>query len=70
MAEAGLGWREIIASLTTTPDVRYGFAARKGRVAAAWTANWSCSVATRSEIPCYSRRSGDDARRRRLYRGR
>ena len=34
MAEAGLGWREILASLTTTPAARYGFAATKGRVAA------------------------------------
>ena len=33
MAEAGLDWREILASLTTAPAARYGFAARKGRVA-------------------------------------
>ena len=34
MAEAGLDWREILASLTTAPAARYGFAASKGRVAA------------------------------------
>ena len=33
MAEAGLGWREILASLTTAPAARYGFAASKGRIA-------------------------------------
>jgi imidazolonepropionase-like amidohydrolase len=33
MADAGLDWRAILASLTTAPAVRYGFATRKGRVA-------------------------------------
>ena len=34
MAAAGLGWREILASLTTNPAARFGEAERRGRVAA------------------------------------
>jgi imidazolonepropionase-like amidohydrolase len=33
MADAGLDWRAILASLTTAPATRYGFATSKGRVA-------------------------------------
>jgi imidazolonepropionase-like amidohydrolase len=33
MAAAGLSWRDILASLTTAPAERYGYAASKGRVA-------------------------------------
>jgi imidazolonepropionase-like amidohydrolase len=32
MARAGLDWRAILASLTTTPSKRFGFGARKGKV--------------------------------------
>jgi imidazolonepropionase-like amidohydrolase len=32
MAGAGLGWREILASLTTSPASRFGEAARRGKV--------------------------------------
>ena len=34
MAAAGLDWRAILASLTTSPARRFGFAKRKGRIAA------------------------------------
>lgn len=34
MAMAGMGWHAILASLTTAPARRFGFAAHKGRVAA------------------------------------
>ena len=33
MAAAGLGWREILASLTTNPAARFGETARRGKVA-------------------------------------
>jgi imidazolonepropionase-like amidohydrolase len=33
MAGAGLGWREILASLTTSPAARFGEASRRGRIA-------------------------------------
>ena len=33
MAGAGLDWRQILASLTTSPAERFGHAARKGRIA-------------------------------------
>ena len=33
MAEAGLGWNAILASLTTAPAQRFGYGDRKGRVA-------------------------------------
>ncbi len=39
MADAGLDWRAILASLTTAPAARYGFATRKGRVAAGMDAD-------------------------------
>ena len=39
MADAGLDWRAILASLTTNPAARYGFAARKGRIAAGMDAD-------------------------------
>jgi len=39
MAAAGLGWREILASLTTTPARRFGEAAVRGRVGAGMTAD-------------------------------
>ena len=32
MASAGLGWREILASLTTSPAARFGEAGRRGKV--------------------------------------
>jgi imidazolonepropionase-like amidohydrolase len=34
MAEAGLSWRRILASLTTAPAARFGYASIKGRIAA------------------------------------
>ena len=51
MAEAGLDWREILASLTTAPAARYGFAATRVVSPPAWTEIWSCSAATSREIP-------------------
>ena len=33
MASAGLGWREILASLTTNPSARFGEALRRGKIA-------------------------------------
>ena len=39
MAQAGLTWREILASLTTAPAARYGFGAQKGRIAAGMDAD-------------------------------
>ena len=33
MASAGLGWREILASLTTAPAARLGEESRRGRIA-------------------------------------
>jgi imidazolonepropionase-like amidohydrolase len=33
MARAGLSWRQILASLTTSPAARFGEASRRGRVA-------------------------------------
>jgi len=39
MAAAGLDWRAILASLTTSPAKRFGFAKRKGRVAAGMDAD-------------------------------
>ena len=33
MSAAGLGWREVLASLTTSPAQRFGEQARRGRVA-------------------------------------
>lgn len=39
MAGAGLDWRAILASLTTTPARRFGHAAHKGRVAAGMDAD-------------------------------
>jgi imidazolonepropionase-like amidohydrolase len=33
MNRAGLNWREILASLTTAPASRFGYATRKGRIA-------------------------------------
>jgi len=33
MMRAGLTWREILASLTTTPAARFGEASKRGRVA-------------------------------------
>jgi imidazolonepropionase-like amidohydrolase len=39
MAQAGLTWREILASLTTAPAARYGFGATKGRIAAGMDAD-------------------------------
>jgi len=39
MAQAGLTWREILASLTTAPAARYGFGAKKGRIAAGMDAD-------------------------------
>jgi imidazolonepropionase-like amidohydrolase len=33
LAGAGLGWREILASLTTAPRARLGEEARRGRIA-------------------------------------
>jgi imidazolonepropionase-like amidohydrolase len=33
MASAGLGWREILASLTTSPAARFGEASRRGTIA-------------------------------------
>jgi imidazolonepropionase-like amidohydrolase len=39
MADAGLDWRAILASLTTSPAARYGFEARKGRIAAGMDAD-------------------------------
>jgi imidazolonepropionase-like amidohydrolase len=33
MQSAGLGWREILASLTTAPAARFGEASRRGRIA-------------------------------------
>ena len=39
MAAAGLGWREILASLTVNPAARFGDSARRGRVAAGFDAD-------------------------------
>ena len=39
MAAAGLGWREILASLTVSPAERFGEAAARGRVAAGFAAD-------------------------------
>ena len=36
---AALDWRQILASLTTAPAARFGFATRKGRVAAGMEAD-------------------------------
>jgi dihydroorotase-like cyclic amidohydrolase len=33
MESAGLGWREVLASLTTHPAARFGEASRRGRIA-------------------------------------
>jgi imidazolonepropionase-like amidohydrolase len=33
MHEAGLDWRQVLASLTSTPAARFGQGARKGRIA-------------------------------------
>ena len=65
MADAGLDWRAILASLTTAPAARYGFATRKGRVAAGMDADLvvleqrSCARSRRLR-----RRSRHDTRRR------
>jgi imidazolonepropionase-like amidohydrolase len=47
MAAAGLGWREILASLTTTPARRFGEADVRGRVAAGMTADLVVLAANR-----------------------
>lgn len=39
MARAGLSWKQILASLTTTPAERFGESARRGRVAAGMDAD-------------------------------
>ena len=39
MAGAGLGWREILASLTTSPAERFGESSRRGKVAAGYDAD-------------------------------
>ena len=39
MASAGLGWREILASLTTAPARRFGEAGRRGKVSAGMDAD-------------------------------
>lgn len=39
MADAGLGWQQILASLTTHPAQRFGHARRKGRIAAGMDAD-------------------------------
>jgi imidazolonepropionase-like amidohydrolase len=39
LAEAGFDWRQVLASLTTTPAQRFGHGARKGRVAAGMDAD-------------------------------
>jgi hypothetical protein len=39
MAAAGLGWREVLASLTTTPARRFGENAMRGRIAAGMAAD-------------------------------
>ena len=39
MHAAGLDWRQVLASLTTTPAARFGQAARKGRIAAGMDAD-------------------------------
>ena len=39
MADAGLDWRAILASLTTAPASRFGYGTRKGRVAAGMDAD-------------------------------
>lgn len=46
MAAAGLGWREILASLTTTPARRFGEAAVRGRVAVGMMADLVVLAAT------------------------
>ena len=39
MASAGLGWREILASLTASPAGRFGEAGRRGKVSAGMDAD-------------------------------
>ena len=39
MARAGLTWREILASLTTSPAAEFGESSRRGRVAAGMDAD-------------------------------
>jgi len=39
LMSAALDWRQILASLTTAPASRFGFAARKGRIAAGMDAD-------------------------------
>lgn len=39
MGSAGLGWREILASLTTSPAERFGEAGRRGKVSAGMDAD-------------------------------
>jgi imidazolonepropionase-like amidohydrolase len=39
LAGAGLGWQQVLASLTTTPAARFGQGARKGRVAPGFDAD-------------------------------
>jgi imidazolonepropionase-like amidohydrolase len=46
MAAAGLGWREILASLTTTPARRFGEAGVRGRVAAGMMADLTVLAGT------------------------
>lgn len=39
LMSAALGWRQILASLTTTPAARFGYATHKGRIAAGMDAD-------------------------------
>jgi imidazolonepropionase-like amidohydrolase len=69
LMSAELDWRQILASLTTAPATRFGFAARKGRVAAGMEADLVLLNADPAQDPTAFARVRDTIRAGRVIWG-
>ena len=69
LMSAELGWRQILASLTTAPATRFGFAARKGRVATGMEADLVLLNADPAQDPTAFARVRDTIRAGRVIWG-
>jgi imidazolonepropionase-like amidohydrolase len=69
LMSAELDWRQILASLTTAPATRFGFAARKGRVATGMEADLVLLTADPAQDPTAFARVRDTIRAGRVIWG-
>jgi imidazolonepropionase-like amidohydrolase len=69
LMSGALGWRQILASLTSAPAARFGFAAHKGRIAAGMDADLVLLNADPAQDPTAFARVRDTIRAGRVIWG-